>query len=188
MLSHWMKQDYTQEQMRDLLHQETGCDLSRSQIRYDMKVIRKRWLKEQQFNYHSMVNEELARLDSLEHELWKNWRESKEGKVQKKRIEKVLDETAASADADLVIARVVEEVQDMGGDTTFLRLIIQTQQERRKLLGLYAPSRIGVDIRKEERKISVKGYVGISPADWPGEAAERKQIEEAIEGEFEAAD
>jgi hypothetical protein len=182
-----MKQDFTQQEIVDMLHEETGVQLSRSQIRYDMRLIRKRWMREQDRNYGAMLNEELARLDSMEYELWRSWRASR-GEVQKTRVEKIMSETGGDVDPDLIVAKIIEETKEVRGDPSILKLIIQNQQERRKLLGLYAPSKIGLDIRKEERKIAVKGYIGLSPSDWPGEEKTRKEIEEAIEGEFERSD
>jgi hypothetical protein len=172
----WIQQGYTYAEIADLIDANFGVRITKEQVRYDVGKIREQWKKATIASYNAYVNEELSWLDSYERQLWRDYRESKKELTQK-RIERVMAEMdtalAGGDESGLVVGRIVETMTGSHGDTRFLELIFKARQERRKLLGLYAPHLVGVKIDKTET-IHVKGYAEVvSPSHWP----------DAIEGE-----
>lgn len=159
-------QHYTDREIRDILAQETGIQLSERQINYDMNRIRDSWLEKRLESYGALVARELDRLDATEAVIWRAMKENAETGKQRHVIEEAERGT-----------RTVETIEKAGVDPRFISQILDCQKERRKLLGLYAPQLIG--IRKEVVK---KAYVTVSPDDWPdadvidGEFTEQKRI------------
>lgn len=74
-------------------------------------------------------------------------------------VEESLD---AGEDEETFINKIIQTTEARVGDVRFLRAIHEMQQERRKILGVYAPELHQMDIRKFE----VKGYVGWTPDIW----------------------
>lgn len=89
-------------------------------------------------------------------------------------LQEAIDEGIdAGEDDGMFIDRIIETTEGRIGDVTFLREIFKIQQERRKIMGVYAPELHEINVRKVE----VKGYVGWTPERW-------KQIQDGvIEGE-----
>ncbi len=184
-VSELILQGYHHQQVADILEEETGLKLSRSTIRADVEVIRKDWLQERRDNYDLLIDKELARCDSTEKELWKAWRASCSVAERKiiSEVAKQLDD--GQDDLELVVSKVVTILDSKGGagDPRFFDKIISVQKERRRLLGLYAPARLGIDIR-QKNEIIIKGYAvrDASPDVWPSLESGEDNI---IEGEFE---
>jgi hypothetical protein len=179
-------QQYTNAQIADIIGSETGLYLSPSQIGYDINKIRQKWRDRQQENYDARVNQELDRLDALEKELWQAWRASG-GEKLKRTVEQAWQSISGN-DFDHIfnrrvnkakeeIARIITTTETQVGNPAFLNQIIEVQKERRKLLGMYAPSRMGIDINNNQT-ITVKGYMLVSPDDWPDAPAQ------IVDGEF----
>lgn len=178
---------FTHREIADILHQETGRKLSRRQVGYDIQKVRERWLNEQIEEYDYLIKEELLRLSALEEEMWEAWRASKSN-ITQERVEKIARQAREEAGEDidddelvsLMVSKVVTTTTDSVGDKGFLELIFKTQQERRKLLGLYSPARLNIDVR-EEKTLNIKGYHTVSPDDWPD------QGQKIIDGEWKDA-
>lgn len=176
------KDYWTYERIAEKLEEVTGRRISSRQVGYDLQKLREQWLEEDLENYSLYIKEELSRLEAYENELWDAWRSSK-ADVTKERVEKAMrrvQEEEEGMDLDeqfkLVINKVVTTTENSVGDARFLELIYKAQQERRKLLGLYAPARLNIT---EEHTLNIKGYAGgVSPDDWPGKE------ENIVEGEF----
>jgi len=148
-------------------------------ITQEVKKIRNQWRKKAEVNYGELLNRELDRIDATEKEVWRAWRASCKG-TQKEMVEKVAAELdSANEIDDLAISKVTTIVENMGGagEPRFLTNIIELQKERRRILGLYAPARLGIDIR-EKKELVIKGYAvrEISPDAWPES--------DVIEGQF----
>lgn len=77
-------------------------------------------------------------------------------------------------DGDTFISKVIDTTEVRVGDVRYLRAIHEIQQERRKILGVYAPELHQYDVRT----IQMKGYIGWSPNAWD----DKKQMP-IIEGE-----
>lgn len=171
-ISELMLKQHTHGEIAEIVYEETGIELTRRQISYDVTGIRKAWLTRQRENYDVMVTEELYRLDILERELWRSLRASADPKI-KEIIEKhmIKGDVEIGTEASLQVRKMTEHIDKTGINPTFFDQIMRVQQERRKLLGLYAPT---VSLERIEKKVVVKGYREVSPSDWP----------DAIEGEI----
>jgi len=167
---------YTHQQIRDVLEQETGITLSRRTITNDVGAIKKDWAEQQRASVHALVNQEIDRLDFSEAEAWRAWRASCGDEVQET-VEKIArymkQEDGYVPDEDeyeLRVQRVTQIIKKSGGvgDPRFFNIILDLQKERRKLLGLYAPSRLGIDVTTKS-EIIIKGYAvkDVSPDAWP---------------------
>jgi hypothetical protein len=177
-------QGYSHQDIADILRKETGITLSRRTISADIAIIRKDWIKERRDNYDLLVTQELARCDSTEKELWRAWRASCNGS-ERKMVEEVAKQFSdASEDIELVVNKVttIMDTHSGVGDPRFLDKIISVQKERRRLLGLYAPARLGIDIRQKNELI-IKGYAvkDASPDVWPELETGEENI---IEGDY----
>lgn len=176
-------QDFSYKEIARIIEKETGRSISYRQVGYDLKHVRDQWKDQRLDNYEKHIHEELARLDSLEMELWNSWRRSQEGS-ETKRVEEVvrevMDDEGDDVDLEMIVAKVVTTTNKSPGDTKYLQLIIQVQQERRKLLGLYAPAKLDI---QQEHTLNIKGYTHTehSPDVWPEE--KRMDNPDTIEGE-----
>jgi hypothetical protein len=179
-ISELMMQQYTHQEITDILAQESGIRVTRRQISRDAAEIRQNWLSTRQETYEAMVNQEMQRIDSLEKEIWKALRASI-GERKKIVVEKVARALKETDDVELAVARVVESTEFADINPSFFDKIMECHKERRRILGLYAPGKLGIDVNKYETVI-VKGYATVSPEDWPskdvvdGEFTEQKKI------------
>ena len=145
-----------------IINSKRSYSLTSRQVRYDIQHVRTGWQKSQLENYEMYINQELDRVDVAEKEAWNAWRKSG-GEIS----HKVITELARSHDdTDLFVQQVVTTLRDSVGNPRFLEIIHKLQIERRKLLGVYAPTRFGLDIHKRE-EIIIKGYAKVSPDLWP---------------------
>lgn len=166
-ISELMLQHYTDREIAQILAEETGIELQRRQINYDRNVIRKDWQKSQIENYEYLVVQELERIDALEKSIWVALRESSGEAVKKEILSKrrKLEEAVMGEDDDgyeLVVQQVRENFEDLAVNPAYFGQIHECQKERRRLLGLYAPQ-----MQQIQKVVEVKGYVGVSPDDWP---------------------
>jgi len=159
--------------------------LSLTTIRNDIEAIKNDWRSKTIDNYDELMNRELDRIDSTEREVWRAWRKSC-GDNEREIVEQVAKEIEdAGGDTELVVAKITSIVDKSKGvgDPRFIDKIISLQQERRKLVGLYAPTKLGIDINKKSELI-IKGYAikEVSPDVWPeiidGEVIEPKKLED----------
>jgi hypothetical protein len=184
-VSELMLQGYSHQDIADTLERETGIKLSRRTITADVSIIRKDWLAERRDNYDMLVNRELARCDTTEKTIWEAWRASCSGS-ERKIVEEIAQQLSdEEEDIELAINKVttIMDTKGKAGDPRFLDKILQVQRERRRLLGLYAPARLGIDIR-QKNELVIKGY-GVkdaSPDVWPSLEESNGNV---IEGEYE---
>lgn len=181
-------QGYKHYEIRDIIEAETGTSLTRRTITNDVAAIRKDWAEQQRASITALVNQDIDRLDADEAVAWQAWRNSCGDEVQEtvEKIAKYLKyEEGYEPDEDefaLRVQRVTQIIKKSNGvgDPRFLNIIMDIQKERRKLLGLYAPSRLGIDVTTKS-EIIIKGYAvqDVSPDAWPSLPGN------VIEGEYE---
>jgi len=180
-------QGHTHQEIADTLYKETGIQISRRMVTTEVGKIRKDWLENRRDSYDMFINQEMSRLDTLERELWRAWRVSCQG-AEKKIVEEIAkqlsDNDESDEDYELVVSKVTTILDDRGGvgDIKLFDKIISVQKERRRLLGLYAPARLGIDLR-QKTELVVKGYAirDVSPDVWPSLETGEEHI---IEGEY----
>ena len=154
-------QGQTDGEIALMLADKTGISLSRRQICYDMKRVRQDWMDSQMASYDALIAEELHRLDVTETSIWRAMRDNADVGRRIKRVEK----------GGRGGTREISSEELAGLHPAYFGHILRIQEERRKLLGLYAPQMIGV-----KKEVVVKGYVQVSPDEWP--------TADIIEGEF----
>lgn len=148
-----------------IIKSENGYELSPQQLSTDIRHIRDSWLVKSDLNYDALINMEIARVDTLEAELWRQMRNSSDPTVRE-----IVDEyiRSGSPDDEDGIERVIQKVSTMTQtnpvNVAYFGQIQKVQIERRKLLGVYAPARLGISVTQE---VIIKGYDSISPDDWP---------------------
>lgn len=190
-VSELLLQQYKRREIISIIKKETGYELSSQQLTTDIRIIRESWLAQSDVNYDAMINLELARLDSLEAELWRQLRNSDNPTVREIVDEYVRGEPGESDEERIerVVQKVSRMTQNNQVNPTFFTHIINVQKERRKLLGVYAPSRLGIIVNQE---ITVKGYKGVSPDDWPSVPAPSLSLPtskpQLVEGEVVKSD
>ena len=160
-------QKFTQSEVALILKEETGIRLSQQQISYDLTQVKKEWQKTAQEHYNVMMMQELARIDALESETWRIMRDSVKDKerevidMARRKIQKAKDAEATDEEYEMVVTKIQSTIEGMAVNPAYLNVIQDCQKERRKLLGLYAPQKIGV-----EKTVVVKAYKNVSPDDW----------------------
>lgn len=164
-ISELMLQHHTKGEIVEIINQEFGITLSRRQVQNDMKIIQESWLRAMNVNYDLLMNQELARLDSLEAELWRQLRQSAEPQVREiiDRFPARVKEELSEEDVEFVITKIQTQRQTVPINPAYFTKIIDVQKERRRLLGIYAPSKAEVAMH---HTIEVKGYDVVSPDDW----------------------
>lgn len=131
---------YTQVEIRDALNAERNYDLSRSQIKYDIKKIHQRWLKSSLVDFGKVKVRELARIDRLEREYWTAWNESKE--------DQEINTTSRSNGRHPSEKAEVKRIGQVG-NPRFLDGVQWCIEQRMKIFGFYAPSQVRIDWRRQ---------------------------------------
>ena len=121
----------TQAQIAETLSNdpERNYTISQQQISYDLRSLRKKWLKSAMVDFTQARAEELARVDRLEAEYWDAWQASKE----------ITTARGVAGEDDPVVT------QKYGpGDPAFLAGVERCIKMRVDLLGLQAPKLLAV--------------------------------------------
>ena len=125
---------YLQQWTQAEIAREVG--LSQGMISNDLKLIQKRWREETAFNLDEAKSMELARLDTLEREYWAAWERSKSERAKKRQ------ETDGKAkDGKPNVKKLSIQMEQRDGNPAFLDGVRNCIADRRKLLGLDAPTK-----------------------------------------------
>lgn len=130
----------TQVEMRDELNAMRRYNISRSQIMYDINAIHGRWLESSLIDFDKVKARELARIDRLEREYWVSWIESKEDQ-----------EVSTTSRSTGIRAYERAELKRVGqvGNPRFLEGVQWCIEQRMKIFGFYAPTRVDLEWRRE---------------------------------------
>jgi DNA-binding CsgD family transcriptional regulator len=102
----------------------------------DLKALEREWATLNQANLTMWRNRELARLDAFERQCWMSWRASI-GERRKSR-----SKTRRDLDGRPVWIETVVTREQSPGDPQYLDGVMWCIEQRCKLLGLYAPTRV----------------------------------------------
>jgi len=102
----------------------------------DIKVIVKRW-KEEVPDFTLMRGQQLDRLNLMEKELWNAWEKSKEQAGKS---------TLTIRNGQNPTGRIETSIDETPGDVKYVEQIMKTVQERNKLLGMYAATKIQSEV------------------------------------------
>lgn len=137
----------TQFEIRDELNAVRRYNISRSQIMYDINKIHGRWLESSLVNFDKVKAREMARIDRLEREYWVSWLESKEDR-----------ETSTTSQSTGIRAYERIELKRVGqvGNPRFLEGVQWCIEQRMKIFGFYAPTRVDLEWRREAEAAGLK--------------------------------
>lgn len=123
-----------------LLRRQTTTDIaaelqvSKSQITYDKKSLRKQWQESAAQDVTEFVAMELASIEEQERETWNAWQESRGETIK---TTQAVRDSGAGAVASAREQRV--ETSHSAGDPRFLSVLVTLRRQRMELLGLTGP-------------------------------------------------
>ena len=127
----------TQPEIAEWIKANRHYTLSRQQIGFDLQEIQKRWRTDCVRAIDDRKAEELARVDRLEREYWDAYERSKRDATRKAQEKSESNESGKDAHI-----RAKVEVEERDGDPRFLSGVMQCIEQRCKILGVNAPTRI----------------------------------------------
>lgn len=135
-----------------------ALQLSKSQIFYDLNIVRQRWRDDAVLSIDLHKARELARIDLIESETWRAWDESKKPRtVHTEQSDVEPSEGMQSSDGEQpgtdaenasgtkpkpVLIKVIDRMESRAGDPRFLQVALDCVKQRRELLGLDMPRKI----------------------------------------------
>jgi hypothetical protein len=141
------RQNYSEREIRVEVMKRLGlATLSSRTVHEDIKRLLKEYQEQRIEDTEAKVTAELARLDLVIQEAWKQWEDSKEDKDIKRTRRKGLPRLDADGKEDGLLTAYVEQVRDTAfgkGDPRYLDIILKALEQRRRLLGL---DRVQVDL------------------------------------------
>lgn len=108
--------------------------VSQPQIAYDIKDLIGRWKEKAAMNIDERKAEELAKVDRLEAEYWKGWEDSRKAT----KVTNAQTTTAGAKPGNTISKKEITSA----GDPRFLAGIAQCIEQRCKILGLHAPTKL----------------------------------------------
>lgn len=138
-----------------------GYQITGAQVNYDIKKIRSRWVDSQLVDFSEAKSRELQKIDNLELTYWEAWEESKKKleKVHSERVEDVSTSKRGTTVPMYTRSKVKKEEETRYGDIRFLQGIQWCIEQRCKIFGFNAPTRISMDWRKEAEEAGVDAGV-----------------------------
>ena len=116
-------------------------------VKKDVQTLLDEWREYRLEDTDELVNLELARIDDTCRELWEQWEKSKENYTRQTRKQKGSPsrdaQTGQTSIRTYQTERTETDIQGLG-DVSYIAEIRKQLEERRKLLGLYAPEKTEV--------------------------------------------
>jgi hypothetical protein len=173
-------QGYKDDEISEILHQETGIRLSPRQIRDDRTAILEQYWQRTMENMEAHMADALLRLEQLEREAWVSYRRTVSPEEELLVMEKI------GKAGDLTPSMRQKITRSQSGSERHLEIILKCIQERNRLHGL---SRLRLDIKQETtHKVLVKGFVGISPDDWDAVQDNQLTVSEVVQRQLTAGE
>jgi hypothetical protein len=110
--------------------------VARSQIAYDLKVIQTEWREKRFRDIDQMKADQLAKIDNVETEAWAAWIRSQQDKVVSV-AERTIDDGEKS--------KTSMRKEGQAGDPRFLERVCWAIEQRLRIFGFYAPTKIAVE-------------------------------------------
>jgi hypothetical protein len=134
-IEHWIVQGYNDRQIADKLAADRPYRISRVQVLHDRHKIEAIWKAEMLTDIDTIKRQELKELGRAQSEAWAAWEKSK---LDAERTTKEMIE-GGGPDGGRKKASMTKEGQC--GDVAYLRILLDIQERRAKILGLDAPAR-----------------------------------------------
>lgn len=143
------KRGYSYREIRDEVMSRLGLDsYSLRTVHKDVNVLLEEWRQTRIENFDLSVQLELERIDDMIREAWAAWDKSKTDYEKKRAKQQGIPGNSEEGES-VVTVKMEQQKEEIicYGDPRYLELIHKLSQERRKLLGLYAPEK--KDIKNE---------------------------------------
>jgi hypothetical protein len=111
-------------------------NLSRQQIGYDLKAIQTEWREKRFRDIDQMKADQLAKIDNVEAEAWAAWIRSQQDKIVSV-AERTIDDGEKS--------KTSMRKEGQAGDPRFLERVCWAIEQRLRIFGFYAPTKIAVE-------------------------------------------
>jgi predicted transcriptional regulator len=129
------RRKHTQTQIAALL------GTTQQSISRDIAILKERWRAESVHEVGEVQREILANLEAIEEEAWEAWRRSRED--AEKVVERLPRSEEESADADPKTGFIKERTMaSQYGDPRFLEQVRKIQEDRAKIYGVNAPTKV----------------------------------------------
>ena len=125
-------------------------------IKYDMGIIRDNWMASSLRDFDSAKAEQLAKLDQMELEAWREWQRSCEDYKKK----------TATVQGGVACEKI--ETGGQAGDPRYLTAILSIVERRCRLLGLDLPQKIAPTTPDGAEPYQPKDLKGVSDEDLTG--------------------
>lgn len=144
-VSNLYKRGYSYRKIREEVMKRLDLSTySLQTVKNDIQTLLDEWRESRLEDTDELVTLELARIDDTCRELWEQWEKSKENFTRQTRKQKGSPtrdaETGQTSIRTYQTERTETDVQGLG-DPSYIAEIRKQLEERRKLLGLYAPEK-----------------------------------------------
>ena len=144
-VSNLYKRGYSYRKIREEVMKRLDLSTySLQTVKNDVQTLLEEWRESRLEDTDELVTLELARIDDTCRELWEQWEKSKENFTRQTRKQKGSPtrdaETGQTSIRTYQTERTETDVQGLG-DPSYIAEIRKQLEERRKLLGLYAPEK-----------------------------------------------
>lgn len=139
------KRGYSRRKIREEVKNRLDLkSYSLGTVQSDVKTLLAEWREDRIENTDDLVQLELERIDDACRELWAQWEKSKQDYTLQTRRQKGSpsrdNQTGLTSIRTVQTERTEKDVTGLG-DVSYIIEIRRQQEERRKLLGLYAPEK-----------------------------------------------
>ena len=144
-VSNLYKRGYSYRKIREEVMKRLDLSTySLQTVKNDVQTLLEEWRESRLEDTDELVTLELARIDDTCRELWEQWEKSKENFTRQTRKQKGSptrdDQTGQTSIRTTQTERTETDIQGLG-DPSYIAEIRKQLEERRKLLGLYAPEK-----------------------------------------------
>lgn len=144
-VSELFKRGYSRRKIREEVKKRLDLkSYALGSVQNDIQSLLKEWREDRIENTDDLVQLELERIDDAVRELWAQWEKSKNDHTQQTRRQKGSpqrdSETGQTSIRTFQTERTETDVVGLG-DVSYIIEIRRQLEERRKLLGLYAPEK-----------------------------------------------
>ena len=127
----------TQKEIANIINGDPERDytLTRQMISYDLGKIREAWRESSLVDMNEAKQRELQKIDMLELEYWQAWEDSCEN-------EETVRQEGAPTDGGIKTEKITKTVKGKTGDPRYLQGVERCIQQRIKIIGIEAPTKI----------------------------------------------
>ena len=148
---------WTMQQIADEIGTQYEGGLTVGQIAYDIRVLIKRWRKEQLKSTDELMTRELERINRIEREAWDAWERSKQP------VSEEIKKGRRRGESDDGTAEIIRRTREQVGDDRFLARVAWCVEQRVRLLRLHEAS-VTVNVRTWPQIVEVVTIADDNPA------------------------